>query len=265
MNDAQVLLRIQTILQSHLWTAGAGEALFPPGSVLVTSRPSQDVMNQIQPPYGFLRPGPSRTDDEHKGMKWTDVTLTLGHSTPGDPYGESVLVGWGRQEGMSEGAGLLWVQSEALLALKDLSIRDGIEMKFNADTYALVDQDDRTNFIAERDLTFKALCTVQPRYQRPEVFTAQVSGPTVSLAWNAPYGAGHLGYSLRRVGGVTGTAYQSVGVEIGPYTSDKVDATDTPGPGKWTYSLFAGYHSQPGESIIEHWSDCPQITVEVTA
>lgn len=264
MNDCQIIQRLQTILQSHRWAGGAQEPMFFPGTVLTTPRPSEEVMRNLTPPLAFIRPGSARNDPELKGMKWTDIIITLVAAVPGDPYGESTLVGWNREEGKSDGMGLLHLQSEMIRAIENVSINEGIEIKSVADSYPLPALDDATNYIIERDYTFKALATSLPRFQRPENVTAVLSGSDVVLNWELPYENDQLGFSLIRVAGTTGAGFRSDGTEIATPISTATTFTDVaPGSGVFTYSLFAAYHTQPGETIPELYSDGPQVTIEV--
>ncbi len=263
MNDEQAIQRIQTILQSGRWSGGAQDPIFHPGSVLTTPRPTLESLRNLTPPCAFIRPGSARVDPELRGMKQTDIIVTLVIAGAGDPYGESTLVGWNREEGKSGGMGILAVQSEVIQLIEEISINEGIEMKHVADSYPLPALDEATNYIIERDYTFKARLTSKARYQRPEAFTASLAGSTVNLAWAAPFKANHLGYSLVRVTGTTGLSSRTPGDEIDTPTSVTTSFADTPGSGIFTYSLFAGYHTQAGEVVTELFSDCPQVTVEV--
>jgi len=104
-----------------------------------------------------------------------------------------------------------------------------------------------------RDYRYEARIGTQRSYDAPTALTASEAGGTVSLAWTAPVISTDLViYTVRRLAGSLPPTLPTDGTDVTPDAHPTATASDTPGAGTWSYSVFGGYDELAGAAAIQH-------------
>ena len=126
----QVARQVQYLLQAATW-GSSSTVVFAPGSVVITSRPTEDAIRSgIVMPGAFIRPLGAQVDpdaQELPDLLEQELSVALITSIVNDPFGEAMLVGAQRTgQSSSEGRGLLEIEEELFNAIELLDTDDGV-------------------------------------------------------------------------------------------------------------------------------------------
>lgn len=270
MNGWQVVQQMQYLLRVLRWQDGGQEAVFDPGSVLVTGGAVRDSLEGVIRPLAMIFPGSRQNDPEYDGLGEESFGVRLVH-WDGDSRGELVLVGGNRKssgQGSSEGRGLLEYETEVLRAIEHLGDFVGVRVAGGFRSAPEVAYDPELDYTASRVLTIAAETTRERYYHAPQRLVATaLGGGSVSLAWALPAArfdfhdtvttpsiAARGRVVLRRASGSTPPASATAGTGVTLSGDFATSVTDTPGAGTHSYALFVGY-DETGSGSPERYSD----------
>lgn len=271
MNGWQVPQQLAYLLRRRAWPDGAAEPVFSPNSVLVTNaiRAAAIGASTVNPPIVMLAPAAGRADPEFHDLREQTIRAVL-LTWDEDDTGEKVLLGAHRTSGpgSSVGRGLLELEEQLLAAVEEFNNTSGLRL--DGGFVGAFDVDYREDLRhASRAYDFTGMLSRAAYYHAPMrlVATPVGSGGQVSLSWALPpnrfdFHAAHTtptmpargGIRLRRASGSTAPASATAGTEVTLASAFATSVTDTPGPGTWSYAVFAAY-DEMGSGTDERYSE----------
>lgn len=274
MNTWQVCKQLKFLLLARKWENNpAGEFVFNQQGVVVTVGPTDHAFQSMIPPFALLKPGSALSDpsyDEAPDLIQQALAILIGVVIPGDPYGESALMGSNRQgQTDSRGRGLLELEEEVYAAIELLNQIEGVEIQSRAKSEAGAEMIDETRYSAFRELDFEIITSTTRSYPPVRNFTAtDATGGDADLSLYLPptrYDTRNI--KILRVSGSTPTTDPTdAGAEVvvdAAAGSDPYTLTDSPTAGVWSYSAFATY-DEWGSGTNERFSPPETATVTVT-
>jgi hypothetical protein len=267
VTDRQLILRMKNVAIARRWLGSAGgDPVFAAESVLCSPMPTAEAWLRLRRPILFLSVEDGAGDPEGEATDYMRqrVRGTLVVSHAGDLFGEKALIGAHRESKLTgAGRGLLEVQKEVYAALRNLGPERGVRVRSIAQSAAVPELIENVGYVISRDYRFEGDVTTFETCPEPREVGATLAGATVTLSWAAPDDTTDLvTYVVRRVAGPVPVAFRTEGTGIALGSPLDLSVADSPGPGTWTYSVFARY-ADPGGSIALNDSDCGFVTVTV--
>lgn len=275
MNTWQVLQQIKFLLLQRQWEGAAlAPDVFQDNSVVVSVLGDEPAMATLIPPTALIQPLSAQSDpmhDEEPDLLMQAVNVRISTTVPGDFLGEYALLGGGRQsQTNSRGRGLLEIEEELFAAIKILEVNNGVLIYSRAKGAAESEINDENRYTALRSYQFELLTTAERFYAPVENFTA-VDGAVSTFAdisWGLPPARYDTrGVRLLRLAGATApTTPNQIGATVvldGSTNPDPGFDGDRPGPGTFSYSIWATYDEWSSGSN-ERFSDLRSATVVVT-
>lgn len=271
MNSWQVPQQLQFLLRRRAWPDGAGQAVFSPHSVIVTNAIRAAVLGsaEVNAPIVMLAPASGRADPEFHDLREQTIRVVL-LSWDEDDTGEKVLLGAHRTggAGSSVGRGILEVEEQVLAAVEEFN--NTLGLRLDGGFVGALDVDYRDDLRhASRAYDFTGMLSRAAYFHAPMrlVATPVGSGGQVSLSWanppnrfdfhdalTGPVMAARGGIRLRRASGSTAPTSATAGTAVTLASDFATSVTDTPGPGTWSYAVFAAY-DETGAGSDERYSD----------
>lgn len=155
MNEFTVATRIKALLEARIWPGG-GSPVF--GDVLVTAGVSLEAYkSQLRWPFALILVGSTEADTDAADLAVARFTVKLAQRVAGDNYGETAVIGGaGPGNLVSDGRGILDLQTQLFDAIQLLSAQDGVTIQWISSSSIAASIDDDHGYIAERDYEFEA-------------------------------------------------------------------------------------------------------------
>jgi len=166
VNEVTLLTSIKTLLIAQTWSGGS--VVFPSNSVYITANTEEATsfaLKNLRAPIALIRPGTGASDpkfDELPDLIYLDVEVRIIQINPGDPVGENVLIGANKTQGTgrSEGRGLFEIEQQLYTAIGKLNAAQGITIQFRNKGALTAGTLENGTYLAYRDHTFQAICTM---------------------------------------------------------------------------------------------------------
>lgn len=247
MNTWQLCNEIRNILQDLVW-AGASNAVFGSGSVVVTVGPDVEVGTAIRFPAALIRPLNADSDPEHSQIPdliRQRLGIRLMTAVAGDALGEVPLIGgyWNTAaDTSSDGRGLLEIEEAVYDGIQLLAADSGVEIQFKAASASQAVILEDLGYVAFRDYEFEAWVTASRDYPPAREFSAIVlTSGDVSLTWVNP-AIGRYDFRTVRLRRAVGTVPPTSSSDTLILTNaDASFHTDSPGSGTFSYAIFVAY------------------------
>lgn len=277
MNTWQVCRQIKKLLEDRKWE---GNAAYDPvfGAVRIGIPENEKALTSLRVPFALIRPQSGVVDSdasEEGNLIEQSIEILIAAMNEADNLGESSLIGANRSggQGDSRGRGILEIEEEMFEAVSLLNGIDGVEIMYRAASITDASLDQNRKLIVFRGYLFEALLTTKRFYHPPTRLAAvDDGGGDTTLSWRLPPDRYDFnssdprgGLVLRRASGSTPPASETAGTGVS-IASFATGVTDSPGPGTFSYSIFAGY-DETGSGTNERFSSADaraQVTVTVT-
>ena len=256
MNRNQIVRQVQSLLRAATWADTT--VAFAEDSVLVTLGVPEKAAVEKRLPLVLIRPGAENADPdlgEQPGLCRIEVVVTVIVANAQDQFGETSLIGAGRDTG-STGRGLLEVEELVKEALLQKGAETGMNVIFRSSSTQEPIPHASLGYVVVGNYRFEAIGTVDRTYQTPSGFAATGGVGQVALSWNASRRFDARRFILRRASGATApaSATDGTGVTLGgtPDGSGVTSVTDTPlAAGTYSYALFLAYDDVLGDADEE--------------
>lgn len=252
MNEWQVMRQVEYLLRQRKWTGGGSTPVFAPGSVLSSVAPEENSLRTMISPIALLKPVDGQSDPEMRDQvdlykQGMDIQVIV--INPGDAIGHKALMGGNRPttatfgQLSSKGRGLLEVQSEVAVTVRDLTNVNGVRIQLSGVSRPGAQIAPGNMYIAWRSLHFEMWVGQDLFYHPCRNFLATaIGGGQVSMTWKIPPTRwDSYRVILRRAAGSTPPADITSGTGISLSGNLATSKTDTPGAGTFSYSLFFTY------------------------
>ncbi len=274
MNVWQIVRQLKYLLLQRQWE-GSGSDVFQDNSVVITVAPDEQALAVLIPPIALIRPLGAQSDpmhDEEPDLILQSMAVRLSVTVPGDPLGQSALIGGGRQSQTdSRGRGLLEVEEELYASIGSLNTINGVVIYSRAKSEAEAELDEDNRYSCIRSYLFDALATAD-RFYHPVmgfVATDNAASTFCDLNWtSAPMRFDSRGVRILRKSGsspatnptdlsATIVADGSAFPAVAGYWRDR------PGTGTYSYTIWVTY-DEWDSSTTERYSAYMTSTVTVT-
>jgi hypothetical protein len=238
---------MKALLMARVWTGGT-EKVFAYNAVKITANPDRQAFLTLPTPFALITPGDFQSDPVHQeepNLMMGPVVVKVGVAHQ-DSIGEAALIGSNKIGGnlTSKGRGLDEIEPEVMAVLQKLNTIDGVELQLVANGNRATVYETAGGYRATKDFAFQLICMGEATYQTPTTVAAVPSGGgAVALSWTNPaIVASSSKIIVRRATGTVpptiptdGTGVAVIGGAFG------TTATDAPGAGQYSYSVFMEY------------------------
>tara|TARA_R100000963_G_C4642949_1_gene106664 strand:- start:415 stop:1239 length:825 start_codon:yes stop_codon:yes gene_type:complete len=274
VNVWQIVRQLKYLLLQRKWE-GSGSDVFQDNSVVITVAPDEQALAVLIPPIALIRPLGAQSDpmhDEEPDLILQSIAVRLSVTVPGDPLGQSALIGGGRQSQTdSRGRGLLEVEEELYASIGSLNTINGVVIYSRAKSEAEAELDEDNRYSCIRSYLFEALATSDRFYHPVMSFAAAdaVASGDCNLTWTpAPTRFDSRGIRILRIaGGTPVTSPTDGGATVvlsgSAFPGSPGAYTDSPGAGQVSYTIWVTY-DEYDSGTTERYSSYMTSTVTVT-
>lgn len=266
MNAQQIARQIKHRLDKAKWPASASKVF---GSVIVSVRIPQKLLDRQRMPVIVIRPGGAQADPE-RGEETELIQQTffvrLFAANEHDGEGEAAILGSNRKgDTSSQGKGLLELDGRLIKEIGSVTGIDGCRILNSFRSSADVELEAGTGAVVYRDYLFDALVGNDKFYHSPKRLVATApGGGDASLTWRLPPDRfDFVTVELVRKTGSTAPTSPTDGTSVNKSPTD-TSFVDSPGVGTFSYSAFAWYDEDKKTPADENIFSTPDTFTIVT-